>query len=264
MKRTIAVVFVLATTFASGTVAVAGATTAYHESLCQVKNFACRDPYFQTAPNDEYIGHDEPTVEFRSSRPGTGGGDLTYTMVLPRNPPVRPNQAGTGGHLGLPAAGHVLARTDHVRHRVVPELHEEVPPDSDANGRFTSTNPSSKRFLGKAPGSAFMELQFYEPGWVPQFAGFGCSDTQWCANLTIDSLSDNAATGQPQNDDCLNNHFLVGEEPVNWAYITQGRPLAGAGEPARTVGRSEPDRPQPGPEQGAADELRRHHPGAHA
>ena len=24
-----------------------------------------------------------------------------------------------------------------------------------------------------------------------------------------------------QNADCLNNHFLVGEEPINWAYITK-------------------------------------------
>ena len=66
-----------------------------------------------------------------------------------------------------------------------------------------------------------MELQFYTPGWVPQFAGFGCSATKWCANLTIDSLSDQDNTGVTQNADCLTNHFLVGEEPVNWAYITK-------------------------------------------
>jgi hypothetical protein len=66
-----------------------------------------------------------------------------------------------------------------------------------------------------------MELQFDEPGWVPQFAGFGCSATKWCANLTIDSLSDQDNTGVQQNADCLENHFLVGEEPINWAYITK-------------------------------------------
>ena len=66
-----------------------------------------------------------------------------------------------------------------------------------------------------------MELQFYSPGWVPQFDGFGCSATKWCANMTIDSLSDQDNTGVQQNADCLNNHFLVGEEPVNWADITK-------------------------------------------
>ena len=84
-----------------------------------------------------------------------------------------------------------------------------------------AANPKSPRYIGKSPGNAFMELQFYEPGWVPQFAGFGCSATQWCANLTIDSLSDQDNTGVPQNADCLDNHFLVGEEPINWAYITK-------------------------------------------
>ena len=74
-----------------------------------------------------------------------------------------------------------------------------------------------------------MELQFYGPGWVPQFDGFGCTATKWCANLTIDSLSDQDNTGVQQNADCLNNHFLVGEEPINWAYITKsGKSLAPA------------------------------------
>ena len=74
-----------------------------------------------------------------------------------------------------------------------------------------------------------MELQFYGPGWVPQFDGFGCTATKWCANMTIDSLSDQDNTGISQNADCLNNHFLAGEEPINWAYITKsGKSLAPA------------------------------------
>ena len=66
-----------------------------------------------------------------------------------------------------------------------------------------------------------MELQFYEPGYVPQFEGFGCTATQWCANMTIDSLGLNQNTGMVNNNDCLNNKFLVGEEPINWAYVTK-------------------------------------------
>ena len=56
MKRTIAVAFALATTFASGTVAVAGATTAYHESLCQARPFMCLDKYKSIGANGEYVG----------------------------------------------------------------------------------------------------------------------------------------------------------------------------------------------------------------
>jgi hypothetical protein len=66
-----------------------------------------------------------------------------------------------------------------------------------------------------------MELQFYEPGYVPQFEGFGCTAKQWCANMTIDSLGLDQNNGVLNNADCLNNHFLVGEEPINWAYVTR-------------------------------------------
>lgn len=33
-----------------------------------------------------------------------------------------------------------------------------------------------------------MEVQWYSPGHVPQFDGFGCTARQWCAALTIDSF----------------------------------------------------------------------------
>ena len=40
-----------------------------------------------------------------------------------------------------------------------------------------------------------MELQFYGPGYVPQFEGFGCTATQYCAAMTIDSLTEDQNTG---------------------------------------------------------------------
>jgi len=59
--------------------------------------------------------------------------------------------------------------------------------------------------------------------------------------MTIDSLSDQDNTGVQQNADCLNNHFLVGEEPVNWAYVTKSgksqapaNPLALSDDPKLT------------------------------
>jgi hypothetical protein len=68
-----------------------------------------------------------------------------------------------------------------------------------------------------------MELQFYPPGYVQQWNGFSCSATQWCAALTIDSLSINPVTGQQLNDTCASK---VGLEYVNFAFLTRnGRPL---------------------------------------
>ena len=65
-----------------------------------------------------------------------------------------------------------------------------------------------------------MELQFYGPGSVPQFEGFGCTATQYCAAMTIDSRTLNQNTGV-ENTSACNNYVLGGPEPVNWAYITK-------------------------------------------
>ena len=42
-------------------------------------------------------------------------------------------------------------------------------PDSDSN-IYTSDDPTSPNYIGKAPGGAFMEMQFYPPG-LGQVAG---------------------------------------------------------------------------------------------
>jgi len=44
----------------------------------------------------QYVGHDEPSLLFYSNVPGSGN-HMRYRLVLPRDPPVLPNQAGTGG-----------------------------------------------------------------------------------------------------------------------------------------------------------------------
>ena len=49
-------------------------------------------------------------------------------------------------------------------------------------------------------------------------AGVGCTATQWCAALNIDTFQNNENTGQFNNTDCLNT---VGPEPVNFAFLTK-------------------------------------------
>src|SRR4029079_771457 len=92
-------------------------------------------------------------------------------------------------------------------------------PDSDGND-LVGTDPSAADYIGKHPGNAFMELQFYGPGFVPQFEGFGCGATTYCAAMTIDSLTLNQNNGVANNEDC-SNYILGGIEPINWAYITR-------------------------------------------
>ncbi len=53
-------------------------------------------------------------------------------------------------------------------------------PDSDKN-IFDSADPDSRHYIGYGPGAAFMEMQFYPPGWVPWPPGVSCDATHWCA-----------------------------------------------------------------------------------
>jgi hypothetical protein len=96
-------------------------------------------------------------------------------------------------------------------------------PDSDSN-IYDSPNPASADYIGRHPGTAFMEMQFYPPGWF-----FGNSPTQWTAALNIDTFQDNANSGQVNNPACLG---AVGTPYVNFAFIQiDGKPFP-AGSPS--------------------------------
>src|SRR5947208_3466421 len=71
-----------------------GIMSGYHEPLCASRSSLCTDVF--NNPGDEYVGHDEPSVEFKSSQPGSGN-NMTYTVTLPKNPSTFPNGSGLGG-----------------------------------------------------------------------------------------------------------------------------------------------------------------------
>lgn len=189
----------------------------YHEPLCVSRSSLCADTFDN--PTDEYVGHDEPSLIFKSTEPGSGN-DATYTMTLPTEPPARPTNSGVGGgtwNFQLRPTfwfGMTLCDTESA-----PEFTKTCTPDSDTNSKV-STDPASPNYLGRHPGTAFMELQFYGPGYVPQFEGFGCTAHQYCAAMTIDSYTVDLNSGTQNTADC-NNYILGGPEPINWAYITK-------------------------------------------
>jgi hypothetical protein len=108
--------------------------------------------------------------------------------------------------------------------------HAPCTPDSDAN-IFDGTNPSAPDYIGKHPGTAFMEMQFYPPGWTPWPAGVSCDATKWCAALTIDGLNEDGNTNVPNNQDCLNR---VGIEPISFGFITKSGVPHGSPDPLHT------------------------------
>jgi hypothetical protein len=212
--------------------AVVGASSAgsYHEPLCESRSSLCLDSYDN--PGDEYVGHDEPSIEFKSGVRGSGN-DMTYTVTLPRNPRLQPTASGASGATWdfqlRPTFWFGLTLCDS---ESAPEFTKTCRPDSDRNN-LVGTDPSKPDYIGKHPGNAYMELQFYGPGYVPQFEGFGCTATQYCAAMTIDSFNENQNTGVPNTSAC-DNYLLGGLEPINWAYITRSGRSQGPADPLFT------------------------------
>ena len=101
-----------------------------------------------------------------------------------------------------------------------PEFTKTCTPDSDAND-LVGTNPTSSDYIGKHPGNAFMELQFYGPGYVPQFEGFGCAATPVLRG--DDDRQPRARTRTPARSTPppATTTSSAAQEPINWAYITK-------------------------------------------
>jgi hypothetical protein len=154
--------------------------------------------------NGHYVGHDEPSVKFISPLAGSGN-TMVYALRLPRDPHKAPTARGTVtdyGELSV-APWFGLPMCD-------PHSYPQNPctPDSDTNSGALA-NPN-------AAGSAFMELQFYPPGFTPFIDNVSCSKSRWCAALTIDS-AECTFNFASCNTNC--------EEPVNFSYLqTNGIP----------------------------------------
>ncbi len=162
----------------------------------------------------QYTGHDEPAVLFYSDSAGAGNSSV-YRLTLPKDPPTLPKQDGTGGTFNFqlhPAFWFGMAMCDTQSY---PEYTNTCQPDSDSN-IFDNGNPKAVDYIGHHPGAAFMEMQFYPPGWVPWPAGNSCDATRWCAALNIDSLSE--SLNKNNNIACQET---AGLEYVNFAFITK-------------------------------------------
>ena len=186
------------------------------EPLCESHASLCRDAF--KTPGSEYVGHDEPSLAFKSSEPGSGN-DMTYEVTLPKDPPTKPKNDGSGGTWNFELRPTFWLGLTLCDSESAPEFTKTCTPDSDANN-LVGTNPAAPDYIGKHPGNAFLEVQFYGPGYVPQFEGFGCAATRYCAAMTIDSVTENQNNGVFNTDDC-DNYILGGQEPVNWAYVTK-------------------------------------------
>ena len=159
----------------------------------------------------KYVGHDEPSVLYYSNVPGAGNSN-SWQVTLPKDPPPSVKSGRSWSFQLTPAFWFGMAMCDTQSY---PQVTNACAPDSDSN-----ITP-----LAQHAGTAFMELQFYPPGWVKQFNAQSCDPKAWCAAMTIDSLSEDPIHGTTLNPTCT-GQILGGTEYVNFAFITRsGSPI---------------------------------------
>ncbi len=172
--------------------------------------------------NGHYIGHDEPDMTFYSGNQGSGD-NVTWTQTLPLDPTALPTVHKPGSDIThwfelTPTPWFSMAMCDGQSYPQNP-----CTPESDSNAPTCVGTQTTNCFPGG--GSAFMEMQFYPPG----FAGgdifmdsVSCDNTHWCAAMTIDSLECTLGFAS-----CNNNCT----EPVNFAFIQTNGVPTGAPNP---------------------------------
>src|SRR5215467_4214466 len=163
----------------------------------------CPDVYNPETTFGHYVGHDEPGVWDYSNVPGSGN-RARWTLHVPTDPP--PNS--TPGAASYSFQQHVAFwfGMSICANQSYPEQISTCKPDSDSNIVDPKVSPVHA-------GSAFLELQFYPPGYTlmpfnpagptnGDTVGVSCNATQWCAAMTIWSVYRNPVTGQSLNAAC--------------------------------------------------------------
>jgi len=162
--------------------------------------------------NGHYVGHDEPSVRFLSNSANSGN-SMSYYMQLPVDPTAKATANGSV--------------TDYAELSVAPWFGLPIcDPNSFAafyntSGSAMVNNTCTRDSDGNnanSNGTAFMELQFYAPGYAPFLDGPSCDQTRYCAALNIDSLTMICSTGTFNANTCSPNSSCL--EPVNFAFLT--------------------------------------------
>jgi hypothetical protein len=160
-----------------------------------------------------YVGHDEPGVWAYSKVPGSGN-HARWTLHVPTDPPPSSIPGADSysfeQHIAFWFGMPICAS------RSYPEQISTCKPDSDTN----IVNP---KVSAKHAGGAYLELQFYPPGWSAMPSGISCNATQWCAAMNVWSYYVDPVTGQALNTSCQSQ--VGGVELDNYAFVTlDGKP----------------------------------------
>jgi hypothetical protein len=203
-----------ALTGVGGKAQAAATSTRPHIDCANGGRFLCTEVFDseKVFGQGHYVGHDEPSLLFYSNKAGSGN-QMQYSGILPKEPaPTNVPGKASYDFQHYAAFWYGMAMCDSQSY---PELVNSCVPDSNLN----IVDPKKSPYH---PGAAYMELQFYPPGYVQQWNGFSCSTTQWCVAMNIWSLSLDPLHGTQLNPTCAAH---TGIEYGNFAYLTlSGKP----------------------------------------
>lgn len=227
LVSSIALVLGIALPSSMNQVGAAGAAYGYGSKFidCSTNKGLCTEVYGAQEVFGHYVGHDEPSVLFYSNKAGAGNRSQ-WQLILPKDPsPVvtdpTPNNKSWNFQLH-PAFWFGMAVCNPQSYPLVTEADGVTPIPCPAN------SDSNIQPLAKHPGAAFLELQFYPPGWAPWPDGNSCDATKWCVAMVIWSLSEDPIHGNDLNTACQNS-ITGGVEYGNFAFVTLDGTIAGHG-----------------------------------
>ena len=173
----------------------------------------CPDTYDSKQILGTYVGHDEPGVHFYSHVPGSGNRSR-WLFTVPKEPP--PSSTPGAGNYSFENHVAFWFGMTLCASQSFPEQLSTCKRDSDTN----IVNPKKSQYHA---GSAYLELQFYPPGYSPFPSGISCDPTHWCVAMNVWSYYVNPVTGQTLNSACQKR--VGGVELDNFAFLTHdGRP----------------------------------------
>jgi hypothetical protein len=166
--------------------------------------------------NGHYIGHDEPSFRFISNIKGSGR-NIKITETLPRDPVANPTVKTPGNDI-----------THWFELSIAPWISTDVCDPNSAPLLPCTPGSDANAPKGRYPGGgqAFVELQFYPPGFAPFADSISCDNTHWCSALTIDSLECTGNGSGSCNNNCI--------EPTNFAFISTNGVPAGPPSPQKS------------------------------
>ena len=180
----------------------------------------------RTCSANEYVGHDEPSLLFYSNQAWFGQPDAVQHDASDRPSGLKSAKA----LLPVRAERRDVARDGSVRHPVLPGAGVDL----HARQRLQHRRPGG--VAQSSPGTAFLELQFYPPGWVPwptwavAVGASSCDPTSWCAAMNVFSVLEDPVDGTTQNSTCA---ARVGLEPFELRFRHHERCRRSAGQSAR-------------------------------